>query len=271
MLSREEVQRREQRSRTDIEVPEAATAPAIRRPARIPPRLTAEEIAEVNKTKPTRLPPLLFESPHEAAPSFHEDWTIVPGSRYDPEAWEMELRLRDVRNKMIREQLAEGRAVFYKSSGNSMWPLVPSGDACTYHPIQTVTAMDANIKPTKEASELGVGDIVFCQVQRSQLLQWLQQLSRWSMTTTPRSRSTGSETLSRGWMAGSSGSTCLASSWMSRVSGRGGTTSPHSPKACTSSCNSPGEGLPLEPVGLQSLRPFVGPSLMAETVELSSG
>ena len=37
MLSREEVQRREQRSRTDIEVPEAATAPAMRRPARIPP------------------------------------------------------------------------------------------------------------------------------------------------------------------------------------------------------------------------------------------
>ena len=130
--------------------------------------MTAEEIAEVNKTKPTRLPPLLFESPHEAAPSFHEDWTIVPGSRYDPEAWEMELRLRDVRNKMIREQLAEGRAVFYKSSGNSMWPLVQSEDACTFHPIQAVTARDGMHGFRKEASELSVGDIVFCQVQESQ-------------------------------------------------------------------------------------------------------
>ena len=115
--------------------------------------MTAEQAAEVDKTKPTRLPPLLFESPHEAAPSFHEDWTIVPGSRYDPEAWEKELRLRDVRNKMIREQLAEGRAVFYKSSGNSMWPLVQSEDACTFHPIQAVTAREGMHGIQKEASE----------------------------------------------------------------------------------------------------------------------
>ena len=79
----------------------------------------------------------------------------------------MELRLRDVRNKMIREDLNEGRAVFYKSSGNSMWPLVQSDDACTFHPIQAVTARDGIHAIQKEASELHVGDIVFCQVQDS--------------------------------------------------------------------------------------------------------
>ena len=130
--------------------------------------MTAEQAAEVDKTKPTRRPPFLFESPHEAAPSFHEDWTIVPGSRFDPEAWEKELRLRDVRNKMIREQLAEGRAVCYQSTGKSMWPLVQSEDACTFHPIQAVTAGDGMHGIQKEASELSVGDIVFCRVQESQ-------------------------------------------------------------------------------------------------------
>ena len=222
---------------------EAATAAKLQQPRSCNSRkvgplavMEGEEAAPLMQTKTTRLTDLIMQSPQEAAPSFHEDWTIVEGSANDPEKWEMEQRLRDARNRMIKDYLIDGRSVFYKSSGSSMWPLVQLGDACTFHPIQAVTAMDANIKPTKEASELGVGDIVFCQVQRRQLLERLQQLSRSSMTTTPRSRSTGSETLSRGWMAGSSGSTCLASSWMSRVSGRGGTTSPHSPKACTSRC-----------------------------------
>ena len=49
-----------------------------------------------------------------------------------------------------------------------MWPLVQSGDACTFHPIQAVTAKDGVHSIEKEASEIGVGDIVFCQVQRSQ-------------------------------------------------------------------------------------------------------
>ena len=112
-----------------------------------------EEAAEVMKSKPTRLPDLVLEGPHEAAPAYHEDWTIVPGSRFDPEAWEKELRLRDVRNKMIREQLAEGRAVCYQSTGKSMWPLVQSEDACTFHPIQAVTAREGMHGIQKEASE----------------------------------------------------------------------------------------------------------------------
>ena len=38
--------------------------------------------------------------------------------------------------------------------------MVQSDDLCTFHPVQAVTAV-------KEASEIGVGDIVFCRVQRS--------------------------------------------------------------------------------------------------------
>ena len=63
--------------------------------------------------------------------------------------------------------IAPGRSVFYKSTGSSMWPLVQSEDACTFHPIQAVTAKDGVHSIQKEASEIGVGDIVFCEVQRS--------------------------------------------------------------------------------------------------------
>ena len=79
-----------------------------------------EEAEAAMRLRPTRIPDHVLEGPHEAAPAFHEDWTIVPGSKSDPEKWELELRLRDARNKMIREHLNEGRSVFYKSSGNSM-------------------------------------------------------------------------------------------------------------------------------------------------------
>ena len=81
---------------------------------------------------------------------------------------ELELRLRDARNRLIREYLTEGRSAFYVSSGNSMWPLVQSDDACNFYPIQAVTAKDCIHAVQKEASEICKGDIVFCQVQPSQ-------------------------------------------------------------------------------------------------------
>ena len=81
-----------------------------------------------------------------------DDWTLVDDR-------EEELRLRDSRHRMMRQYLLDGCYVRYKSSGNSMWPLVQSDDLCTFHPVQAV-------KGQKEASEIGVGDIVFCQVQR---------------------------------------------------------------------------------------------------------
>ena len=43
---------------------------------------------------------------------------------------------------LIREDFEAGLAVFYRSTGSSMWPLVQSHDACTFHPIQAVTAED---------------------------------------------------------------------------------------------------------------------------------
>ena len=130
--------------------------------------LKGEEAAKAMATKPSRLPDLILQTPHEAVPAFHEDWTIVEGSDRDPRNWEQELKLRDSRNRMIHEYLRDGRSVFYKSSGNSMWPLVQANDGCTFHPIQAVTAMGGQHAVNKEASEIGVGDIVFCQVQRSQ-------------------------------------------------------------------------------------------------------
>ena len=47
-----------------------------------------------------------------------------------------------------------------------MWPLVQSGDACTFYPIQAVTAKKGRcVTINKEESEIEVGDIVFCRVQ----------------------------------------------------------------------------------------------------------
>ena len=120
------------------------------------------------RLRPTRCPPdVVLETPYDADPQYHQDWTIVKGSNYNPKAWAREKQLRDQRDILIRESLTEGKSVFYKSSGNSMWPLVQSNDAIWLHPIQAVTAKDASIH--KEASEIDVGDIVFCQVQPSGL------------------------------------------------------------------------------------------------------
>ena len=168
--SEEMKQRRRQREvATAAQKPGAATAHLTfekkgQRPIAL---LKEKDAALVMLSKPKRLPDLILQSPHEAAPSFHEDWTIVQGSDLDPEKWEQELKLRDSRNRLIHMYLVDGRTVFYPSSGDSMWPLVQSGDACSFHPIQAVTAMVGKHSVTKEASEIGVGDIVFCQVQRS--------------------------------------------------------------------------------------------------------
>ena len=44
-----------------------------------------------------------------------------------------------------------------------------SNDACAFHPIQAATAKDGVHAFQKPASEILVGDIVFCAAQRSQL------------------------------------------------------------------------------------------------------
>ena len=60
--------------------------------------------------------------------------------------------MREVRNKMIKEQLQAGTSVQYRSSGWSLWPRVHSNDLTTYDPVTS-------------ADQVREGDIVFCQVQ----------------------------------------------------------------------------------------------------------
>ena len=64
--------------------------------------LQGAEAAEAMKCHPQRRVPVMLSSPHDAAPPFHEDWTIIDGSSHDPVKWELEIRLRDVRNPLIQ-------------------------------------------------------------------------------------------------------------------------------------------------------------------------
>ena len=128
--------------------------------------LQGEEASAVMGSTPTLQVPVMFDSPHEAVDIFDQDWTQVPGrTKSDADKLETEFKRRDLRNRMIRERLAEGRPVRYVSTGNSMSPLVQGNDACTFLPTQAVTAEHGMHAVQKKASEISVGDIVFCQVQ----------------------------------------------------------------------------------------------------------
>ena len=60
------------------------------------------------------------------------DWTLCPDD------WAKELRLRGVRNEMIKKQLQLARPVIYRSSGSSLYPRVWSNDLCTYEPVTSI-------------------------------------------------------------------------------------------------------------------------------------
>ena len=128
--------------------------------------LQGEEASAGMVSTPTLQVPVMFDSPHEAVDPFDQDWTQVPGrTKSDADKLETEFKRRDLRNRMIRERLAVGRPVRYVSTGNSMSPLVQGNDACTFWPTQAVTAEHGMHAVQKKASEISVGDIVFCQVQ----------------------------------------------------------------------------------------------------------
>ena len=95
---------------------------------------------------PERAPPHVFNYRHEITPELDVDWTLCPE---DPAK---ELRLREERNEMLKEQLQLGKPVIYRSSGWSLYPRVRSNDRCSYEPVTS-------------AHEVHQGDIVFCQVQ----------------------------------------------------------------------------------------------------------
>ena len=97
---------------------------------------------------PSRMPPCLAETFHQLTPTMDVDWTTEGA----PD-WETELRRREERNILIRDMLKEGRTVVYRSSGNSLWPRVKSGWNCKFGPVT-------------DASQVSVGDIVFCRILR---------------------------------------------------------------------------------------------------------
>ena len=118
--------------------------------------------------------PFILTGCHEAAPALSNDWTKVDRSSSNRDWWgnrewgkfKVELQARDVRNQIILEKLKAGRPVWYTSTGDSMWPLVHSGDGCGFHPVVTAATATDFIPVT----EIRRGDIVFCEVQPSEQL-----------------------------------------------------------------------------------------------------
>ena len=80
---------------------------------------------------PDRDPPFFILQAHEVrlGDEMDVDWTLSGD-------WEKESRLREERNKLIKQQLAEGKTVAYRSSGWSLFPKVHSGDLCSYIPVR---------------------------------------------------------------------------------------------------------------------------------------
>ena len=93
-------------------------------------------------------PHRIFDA-HEIHPDDDNDWTISRANG----GWNKEWQLRWDRNVMIKAMLKQGRSVQYKSSGNSLWPWVHSGDCCIFEP-----AFDC-------ATLIAKHDVVFCEVQ----------------------------------------------------------------------------------------------------------
>ena len=87
---------------------------------------------------------MVFEA-HAVHPSLEVDWTLDGDQA-------VEQTNNDFRNNMIKNMLQSGRSVQYRSTGNSLTPVVWSGDVTMWEPV-------------KDHSKLVVGDIVFCAVQ----------------------------------------------------------------------------------------------------------
>ena len=120
--------------------------------------------------KPQRLPPFVMASRHEMLPQFDVDWTL----HHD---WDIEMKRRQERNVLIKEQLQCGSPVCYHSSGWSLYPRVHSGDCCTFQPVNSVDQVQED-------------DIVFCEVQPGDRFyghlvkrkEWNAKLEKWVFT-----------------------------------------------------------------------------------------
>ena len=99
---------------------------------------------------PRRVPPqvhVVLHGDHRVNqyPELDVDWTLH-------EDWGIEQKRRDERNRLVKAHLLEGDTVSFRSSGNSLYPRVISGDSCTYEPIANHDLIQ-------------LGDIEFCEVQ----------------------------------------------------------------------------------------------------------
>ena len=112
---------------------------------------------------PTRMPPthIVFMA-HEIHPADEVDWTRDPD-------WDKELQLREIRNSMVRDLLLMGRAVQFRSSGNSLVPIVHSNDVTMWEPVVA----------RAEYAAIDVGDIVFCQVGTRHCGHCVHEVTHW--------------------------------------------------------------------------------------------
>ena len=81
----------------------------------------------------------------------HKDddpWARLPRDR----AYRLEMDRRAQRDALIQRKLMRGYAIVFRSTGNSLSPLVESGDACMFHPV-----LDAY-------NCIKVNDVVYCNV-----------------------------------------------------------------------------------------------------------
>jgi hypothetical protein len=90
--------------------------------------------------------PHTIREAYSVHPADETDWTVHHGDTAREEAD------REIRNGMIKNLLTAGTSVQYRSTGNSLAPVVYSGDVTMWEPVT-------------DHSELVVGEIVWCSVQ----------------------------------------------------------------------------------------------------------
>jgi len=107
----------------------------------------AYDMKAASATRPIMKPAHPCNFAHEglATDALNPDGTLHSDNRLTEPQW------RQRRNDEIKEKLQSGQPVAFRYRGKSLLPRVHSGDLCAYDPVF-------------EASDVHVGDVVFCQV-----------------------------------------------------------------------------------------------------------
>ena len=99
------------------------------------PRASADKVPTAGSAPPVHRPkrqcPIRIFEGHEVDPDDDLDTT-----RMGPDLpnWADEQRRRHTRN-LLKQKLQEGRSAQFRSSGNSLYPKVHSGDCCLFYPV----------------------------------------------------------------------------------------------------------------------------------------